>query len=285
MKKTKLFLPLLLFAILTIVFITGCSTNNREDYSFGGSTTLEPIFTTAIESFSPKGQDVKLSYDAQGSSAGIKGLQDGIYTLAGASRELKDEEKSEGIVSTPIAIDGIAIIINEDAGVSNLTLEQVANIFAGDIDNWSQVGGNDMEITVINRDEASGTRSAFKEMVLDSVLGRESDPQFVEEAIVTDSNGDMVVKAGSTPGGVGYCGFGYIEEAKNAGAVPVSIDEIEATEENVIDGKYPISRKLNIIHREDLAKDSIEAQFIDFLLSSDGQAIVEENGFIGLEEE
>lgn len=284
MKRFKMFLSL--FLILAIVFITGCSTEDeKKNYSFGGSTTLEPIITTAIESFNPESQDIKISYDAQGSSVGIKGLQDGIYTLAGASRELNEEEKGEGLVSIPIAIDGIAIIVNKEAGVSNLTLDQIASIFTGDVDNWSQVGGNDIEITVINRDEASGTRSAFKEMILDSVLGEESDPQFVEEAIVTDSNGDMVVKVGSTPGGVGYCGFAYIEEAKKSGAVAISVDGIEPTEKNVIDGQYPISRKLNIIHKEDLPKDSIEIQFIDFLLSSEGQSIVEESGFIALEEE
>lgn len=284
MKRFKMFLSL--FLILAIVFITGCSTEDeKKNYSFGGSTTLEPIITTAIESFNPESQDIKISYDAQGSSVGIKGLQDGIYTLAGASRKLNEEEKGEGLVSIPIAIDGIAIIVNKEAGVSNLTLDQIASIFTGDVDNWSQVGGNDIEITVINRDEASGTRSAFKEMILDNVLGEESDPQFVEEAIVTDSNGDMVVKVGSTPGGVGYCGFAYIEEAKKSGAVAISVDGIEPTEKNVIDGQYPISRKLNIIHKEDLPKDSIEIQFIDFLLSSEGQSIVEESGFIALEEE
>ena len=242
MGKSKLLLSLLIVSMLTLVFITGCSTSDGKNYSFGGSTTLEPIVTTAIESFSPDDQGVKLSYDAQGSSAGIKGLEDGIYTLAGVSRDLKDEERDGGLVSIPIAIDGIAIIINEDAGISNLTLEQVASIFTGDIDNWSDLGGNDMEIAVINRDDASGTRSACKEMVLDSVLGKDSDPQFVEKAIVTDSNGDMVVKAGSTPGGVGYCGFGYIEEAKKSGAVAVDIDSVEATEENVIEYRSTVYR-------------------------------------------
>ncbi|WP_129723185.1 phosphate ABC transporter substrate-binding protein [Xylanivirga thermophila] len=279
----KKYVTFLFVVILVTVSISGCSSGKEiGEYSFGGSTTLEPIITSAIEVFEQKHVGVKLSYDAQGSSAGIKGVTDGIYTLAGASRELNDDEKAEGLVEKAIALDGIAVIVNGETGIEDLTLSQVAEIFSGEIRNWKDIGGSDVPIVVINRDEASGTRSSFKELVLDKVFGKDKDTQFIAEGVVTDSNGDMVVKVGTTPGAIGYCGLGYINEAVTKGAIAIKIDGVEPTDENVLNNRFPIARKLNVVSKGELQGGSVEKQFVDFLLSEEGQGIISENGFIGL---
>ncbi|MBN2554130.1 MAG: phosphate ABC transporter substrate-binding protein [Spirochaetales bacterium] len=249
-------------------------------YAFGGSTTVLPIAEVAIEEFMDMHPGVELTYEGQGSSVGVQGVIDGVYALGGASRELKDKEMSAGAVATPIALDGIAVVVNGGVPVDNLSLGQVARIFTGEIRNWSAVGGPYKPIVVVNRDEASGTRAAFLELCLEEALG--DDVKFILDAITVESNGDMVTKVGATPDAIGYCGFGYIDRARNAGAKEISVDGSDPTVDNVLSGSYPISRKLNIVHKGALAEGSLEKAFVDFLLSPDGQAIVEDEGFIAL---
>lgn len=249
-------------------------------YAFGGSTTVLPIAEVAIEEFMDMHPGVQLTYEGQGSSVGVQGVIDGVYALGGASRELKDSEKSAGAMATPIALDGIAVVVNGGVPVDNLSLQQVADIFSGKIRNWSGVGGPNKPIVVVNRDEASGTRAAFLELCLEEALG--DDAKFILDAITVESNGDMVTKAGATPDAIGYCGFGYIDRARNAGAKKISVDGVDPTVDNVLSDSYPVSRKLNIVHKGALTEGSLEKAFVDFLLSADGQAIVEDEGFIAL---
>lgn len=249
-------------------------------YNFGGSTTVEPIALAAIEEFEELYPDAKISYDGTGSSTGIQGVLDGTYSLGAASRDVKEEEKQKGAVAIPVALDGIAVIVNESVDVTDLSLEQLAKIFTGEITNWKEVGGSDNPIVVVNRDEASGTRAAFAEMVLEEALGKDPEPVFIAEAITTDSNGDMITKVGTTPNAIGYCGFGYIEQVKDAGAKAISIDGVEPVIDAVVDGSYPISRYLYFVSNGELQEGTLEKEFIDFLLSDEGQSIVEDEGFI-----
>jgi len=251
------------------------------NYPMGGSTTVEPIAVSAIEAFAIKYPDAKLSYDSQGSSVGVQGVIDGVYALGGSSRELKDKEKEAGAVPHAVALDGIAVIVNESVLVDNLSLAQVAKIFTGEIKNWSQVGGANKPIVVVNRDEASGTRAAFLELVLEKVLGKEQS-KFIADAITVESNGDMVTKVGQTPDTIGYCGFGYIDKAKNMGAKTISVDGEDAEISAVLAGKYPVSRRLYMVSKGQLVEGTLEKTFVDFILSDEGQQIVEEAGFIAL---
>jgi phosphate transport system substrate-binding protein len=249
-------------------------------YAFGGSTTVLPIAEVAIEDFMDMHPGVELTYEGQGSSVGVQGVIDGVYSLGGASRELKDKEMSAGAIATPIALDGIAVVVNGGVPVDNLSIEQVAKIFTGEIHNWSAVGGPNKAIVVVNRDEASGTRAAFLELCLEKALG--DDAKYILDAITVESNGDMVTKVGATPDAIGYCGFGYIDKARNAGAKEISVEGVDPTVDAVLSGEYPVSRKLNIVHKGALKEGSLEKAFVDFLLSPDGQAIVEDEGFIAL---
>ena len=134
---------------------------------------------------------------------------------------------------------------------------------------------------MVNRDEASGTRATFTELVLDKIYGKKKG-KFLAQAIITESNGDMVTKVGSTPFTIGYCGFGYISKVKNAGGKPLSVNGSAPEVSNVVNGSYSISRKLFVVHKGDLKSGTIEKEFVDFLLSKEGQAIVKDEKFIPL---
>ena len=288
MKKSLYFVSI---ALLSLLVAAGAAFAGKEgskgegefagDYAMGGSTTVEPIIVTAIEAFADKYPSAKLSYDSQGSSVGVTGVIDGVYVLGGSSRELKDGEVDAGAAPTAIALDGIAVVVNESVPIDNLALDQVALIFAGEINNWSEVGGMDREIVVVNRDEASGTRAAFRELVLDKKYGKKKG-KFIADAITVESNGDMVTKVGQTPDTIGYCGFGYIDKAKNMGGKTISVDGGDPTVASVLTKEYPVSRSLYIVSMGDIESGSLSDAFVSFLLSDEGQQIVEEAGYISI---
>ncbi|MBN2324682.1 MAG: phosphate ABC transporter substrate-binding protein [Spirochaetes bacterium] len=288
MKKSFYVLPIALLSLLVAAGAVFAGSKEVEgdgkfagDYAMGGSTTVEPIVVSAIEAFAKKYPAAKISYDAQGSSVGVTGVVDGVYVLGGSSRELKDKEIDAGVVPTAIALDGIAVVVNDNVPIDNLSLEQVARIFAGEIRNWKEVSGPDREIVVVNRDEASGTRAAFSELVLEKNFGK-GKAKFIADAITTESNGDMVTKVGQTPDTIGYCGFGYIDKAKNIGGKTISVDGSDPTVANVLTKEYPVSRYLYVVSKGQIEPGSLNEAFVSFLLSDEGQQIVEETGYIAI---
>lgn len=280
MKKILIVMSLVL-AVLPL-FAGGAQERGAETRSFamGGSTTVEPIVRSAIEAYESVQPEYRLTYEAQGSSVGVQGALDGIYILGGASRDLKPGELDKGAVAIPIALDGLAVVANGNILVDSLSRNTIARIFIGAITSWSEIGGPDKPIIVVNRDEASGTRAAFKELVIQAEFGKEQG--FMKDAIVVESNGDMVTKVGATPDSIGFCGFGYIDKALSSGAKTLLIDGAEPTVDNVLSGIYPVSRRLNMIHKGDVQEGTFAADFLDFLLGDEGQAIVGEEGFIAL---
>ena len=213
------------------------------DYAFGGSTTVEPIVRAAAEAFQEMYPDVKISYDAPGSSAGVKGALAGTYSLGAASRSLKSSEVEAGAVPYAIAKDGVAVVVNKSTvPMDDISRDQIIAIYSGEVTNWSEIGGPDAEIVVFNRDEASGTRSCFADATV-----KKAKKDFTEKAAIVTSNGDMVAKVGSTPYAIGYCGFGYI--GKDAGTKATTVDGVVPTAENVLSGSYPVMRDLILITR------------------------------------
>ncbi|MBN2441963.1 MAG: phosphate ABC transporter substrate-binding protein [Spirochaetales bacterium] len=272
----------IVFAILVVscIFCIGCS-KQQKSYNFGGSTTVLPIIESAIEEFTKTHKDITISYEGQGSSVGVNGVIEGTYSLGGSSRDIKDSELEKGVKPIAIALDGLAVITNNQVPMDNLSLEQVADIFSGKLTKWSELGGPDESIIVINRDEASGTRATFAELVLDKIYGSKKG-SFIADAIISESNGDMVTKAGTTPYSIGYCGFGYIQGVRNAGGKAIAINGIAPEVSAVVNGNYPIARKLYVVHKGDLKPGTIEKEFVDFLLSDTGQGIVKDEKFIPL---
>lgn len=285
MKKSLLFVLLVLIAT-AFVFAGGQQESKSEpaaaeekeeglsgDYAFGGSTTVDPIITAAIEEWRDIHPDVHISYEGVGSSNGVKGVISGQYSLGAASREPKDSEKEQGVRGIHIALDAIAPVVNQDTvTISNVSVDQLAQIYAGEITNWSEVGGPDETIVVFNRDEASGTYETFEKKVL-------GDYEFRQDAGVVTSNGDMAAKVGATPFAIGYVGLGFVEEP---GLKAVNVDGVEPTIPNVYDESYPIWRFLNVVYHKDTGLGEVEAKFVQYLLGDVGQAIVEEEGFIAL---
>jgi len=206
-----------------------------------------------------------------------------VYSLAGSSRDLSPEEKAKGLVEIPIALDGLAVIVNRNVPVADISRRQIADIFNGSISNWKQVGGPDMAIIVVTRDESSGTRVAFGDLVMLKEYKKDNPlSAIMKDAVTVTSNGDMVTKVGQTPSAVGYCGEGFLDQAKSVGAIPVSVNGIVESTANVLNKSYPISRYLYFITKGELKAGTLEKAFVDFVLSPEGQAIVKQEGFIPL---
>jgi phosphate transport system substrate-binding protein len=233
---------------------------------------------SAIETYQKIHPEVTVGYEAPGSGAGIKGVIEGKYSLGASSRELTDAEKAQGVQTTAIAIDGVAVIVSGNIAIGNLSIEQAAKIFTGQISNWKDVGGLDAPIIIINRDEASGTRVSFLELCL--IPGAGKNAKFASNAIIVNSNGDMVQKTANTPNAVGYCGFGYIDGTRKSGAKEISIKGIAPVDANVYNHSYPFSRELYIVYKGELG--NVEKDFVNFLLSKDGQKIVKDQKFLPL---
>ena len=246
-------------------------------FTFGGSTTVQPIANVAIEQFVKANPGVKISYEGLGSGTGLKQLAEGTVTLAGSSRDLKKSELDAGLVPVAIARDALAVVVNKDIPVANLTKDQLAGIYAGTITNWKEVGGKDEAIAVVNRDETSGTFGAFKEIVLDP-----GKLAFTKNAIVAKENGEVAAKVASTPGAIGYVGLGFVDEVTKSGGKALSVNGVLPSVKTTLDDSYPLSRSLYLATKGQAKAGSVEKAFIDYILSARGKIIVKEAGFVPL---
>jgi len=240
--------------------------------TLAGSTTVQPLAEKFAEAFMAANAKVEITVQGGGSSVGVKAAADGTANIGMASRDVKDSEMTEfpDLNVFVIARDGIAIVVNEDVAVADLTIDQIKGIFGGTITNWKEVGGEDKAIIVVSREEGSGTRAAFEEMVLgDDVL-------ITDTAILQPSNGSVRTTVSTTPDSIGYLSFGYLDETTKA----VAVEGVEPTEENASDGSYPIVRPLNMITKG--APEGVVKAFLDYILSEEGQAIVSEEGYISV---
>jgi phosphate transport system substrate-binding protein len=238
-----------------------------------GSTTVLPIADKAAEAFMDANPGADIQVSGGGSSVGVQAVGEGTADIGMASRELKDAEKESypDLVQYVVAKDGIALIINNENPVESLTVEQVRQIYTGEITNWNEVGGSDAEIVVVGRDSASGTRASFEDLVMD-------DQEFVSTMLEKNSNGAVQQTIAGTPGAIGYVGLGYVDETVKGVKIDVDGTLIDPTVENVIAGTYPISRELNMFTYGEAT--GLAATFIEYILSEEGQAFVEDEGFV-----
>lgn len=207
-----------------------------------------------------------------GSSAGIEAVSNGTADIATSSRELTDEEASLELVSTVIAHDGIAVIANTENPIRGLTMAQLRDIYAGRITNWSEVGGPDLKILVVNRDEASGTREAFRSIVM-------GDVAFDRAAGVLPGTGQVRDVVSRTPGAIGYISIGFVDsDYADTQVRALPIDGVEATEASVESGAYPISRELYLFTNGDPRGDAYD--YISYLLSPDMEQVIRDAGYI-----
>ena len=241
--------------------------------SVAGSTTIQPIAEKCAEAFKSVRPDVQIDVQGGGSSVGVKSAGEGTVDVGMASREIKDSELDEfpELNIFVIAQDGIAIAVNPGVAVDGLTKDQVQEIFAGTITNWSEVGGPDKPIVVVSREEGSGTRGAFEEMV----MGKEGPP-IVDTAILLPSNGTVRTTVSTTDDSIAYLSFGYLDESVKA----LAIDGVEATVDNALSGEYPVVRPLNMMTQG--APSELVQAWLDFVLSAEGQQIVAEEGYLAV---
>lgn len=233
-----------------------------------GSTTIQPIAEVAAEEFHAKHPQDDVLVSGVGSSAGIENVSTGTSDIGTSSRELKDGELKLGLVDTPVAYDAIAVIVNPANPVSSLSKAQVKAIFEGTITNWSEVGGPDMTIGLVNRDEASGTREAFGKIVLD---GERFDPT----AVILPGTGQVRSVVAQEPRAVGYISLGFV----TADVKAIAIDNVEPSEASVVNGSYPVQRVLHMFTKGE--PTGLVKQFLDFVLSPDVQeSVVRDAGFI-----
>lgn len=242
------------------------------DVTVSGSTSVEKIGIALGDEFMALNPDVNFTYQGIGSSAGVKNANEAVTMLGTASRNIKDSEKEWGMTEVVLAYDGIAVIVNPaNAAVFDLTMEQVQKIYLGEITNWSQVGGKDIDIVVVSREAGSGTRGAFEELV-------DFEDQLVATALIMEGNGAVQAAVAADADAIGYVSFTYIDETVK----PVKIGGVEPTVENVLAATYPVSRPFNIVYHEANLSDAAKA-FLDFITTDDAKEIIAEKGGIPLE--
>ena len=249
----------------------GSASQDSNKVTVSGSTSVGPVVEILGEDFTAKNEGISVEVQQIGSSAGIKNAIEGTSQIGMASRDLKDEEKASGLKETQIAIDGIAVITNKNNEVKDLTLEQVKDIYTGKITNWKEVGGKDAPIVVVSREDGSGTRDGFQENV-----GFESE-ELTKDAQISDGSGNIKSIVEGNENSIGYISFGYVDDKVNS----LTIDGVELTVENVKDNKYAIARPFLLVNKEDKISEE-GTKFIEFILSEEGQKIVEDKGFISI---
>lgn len=266
-----------LFTILLSVFFV-CSFvgfSYAEDLRIDGSTTVLPIAQKAAEVFMKKNPDVRIYVSGSGSGTGIKALIDGTTNIATSSREAKDKEiasgKEKGVTLTAhkVALDGIVPVVHPSIKINNITLEQLRDIYNGKIKTWKELGGPDRPIAVVSRDTSSGTYEVWEEKVL---KGDKVRP----DALLVASNGQAVQTVAQNRYAIGYIGIGYVDKSVKV----IKVNGKTASAETVRDSSWPIARPLYMYTNGKPA--GTMGKFIDFMLSKEGQKIVNEVKYVSL---
>ena len=235
-----------------------------------GSTSMEKVVLTLNEQFMIDHPDVKASYDPTGSSTGIEAAKNGSADIGLASRALKDEEKEGGLTETIVALDGIAIIVNGENSVTDLSLEQIASIYTGEVTDWSEFGSEAGTIANIGRESGSGTRDGFE-----SITGTEDTCVLAQEL---NSTGAVIEAVRTTPGAIGYASLSAVEGQE--GITVLTVDGVAPSEATVLDGTYQIQRPFVFATRTDEALSDAAQAFFDWATSEDANSLIESAGAV-----
>lgn len=244
------------------------STELTGTVSTDGSTSMEKVIGALSESFMATNEGVTVNYNPTGSGSGITAVQEGTCDIGLSSRALKDEEKSAGLKETVLAYDGIAIIVHPDNPVSDLSVEQIAKLYTGEITNWKDVGGNDAEIVLIGREAGSGTRDGFE-----SITDTKDACQYRQELT---STGDVINTVSQNPDAIGYASLSAVGDSVKA----LTVGGVEATEATVKDGSYVVQRPFVLVTKEDTKLSPAAQAFFDYALSADAASIIAAAGAV-----
>lgn len=237
--------------------------------SLNGSTSMEKLANALREGFMTANPGVTVNVEFTGSGTGIQAAIDGTTDIGNSSRALKQEELEGGLVENIVAIDGIAVIINNNVATTDITSEQLAKIYTGEIKNWSEVGGADEPIVVVGRESGSGTRSAFEEL-----LDVEDKCDYAQEI---DSTGGVLSTVANTAGAIGYVSLDVIDDTVTV----MAIDGVVASEENIVAGTYLLSRPFVMATKGEVsAQNELVQAFFAYIESEEGQSIIKQVGLI-----
>ena len=277
----KKILAFALSAVMALALLAGCGNqtdnNSSNDtpaasvsgtVSTDGSTSMEKVIGALSESYMAANKDVTVNYNPTGSGAGITAVQEGTCDIGLSSRALKDEEKAAGLKETVLAYDGIAIIVHPDNPVSDLSIEQIAKLYTGEITNWKDVGGSDAEVVLIGREAASGTRDGFE-----SITGTKDKCQYRQELT---STGDVITAVSQNPDAIGYASLAAIKDSVKA----LSVDGVTPSETTVKDGSYQVQRPFVLVTVEGKALSAAAQSFFDYATSADAADIIAKAGAV-----
>lgn len=250
----------------------GSQTALSGTITLSGSTSMEKLANALKEDFMAKNPDVTVTVEFTGSGAGIEAVLNGTCDIGNSSRNLKDEEKTNGAVENIVAIDGIAVVVDPANTVTNLTKDQLISIYAGVTTNWSEVGGADAPIVVVGREAGSGTRGAFEEL-----LAVEDTCAYANEL---DSTGAVMAKVASTPGAIGYVSLDVVDDS----VIAVALEGVDATADNIKAGSYFLSRPFVMATKGEISEQSelVQAWF-EYVMGTEGQTVAAQVGLITVE--
>ena len=287
MKKT---LALILTLALSLAVLTGCGSKTETpadtntdsnaqteapaalsgSVSTNGSTSMEKVIGALSEQFMADNSGVTVTYDPTGSGAGIEAASNGSADIGLASRALKDEEKGGGLTETIVALDGIAVIVNADSKVADLTVEQIGKIFTGEITDWSEVGGDAGTISCIGREAGSGTRDGF-ESITDTKDACKLDQELT-------STGGVIEAVAGNPNAIGYASLSAVEGKNTVKAVTVG--GVACTEETVLNGSYAIQRPFVLVTKTGETLSPAAQAFFDYATSSAASQLIKAAGAV-----
>lgn len=267
----KKLVSLILTALMALTLFAACGkTPDTEggSVSTDGSTSMEQVIMSLSESFQNENGDITVTYNPTGSGSGIAAVSEGRCDIGLASRSLKDEEKAAGLKETVLALDGIAIVVNPENKVSDLSLEQLAKIYTGEITNWKELGGDDAEIVLIGREAGSGTRDGFE-----SITGTESKCKYRQELT---STGDVITTVAGNPNAIGYASLASVKDSVKA----LSIGGVAPTEETISDGSYAVQRPFILVTKEGVELSAAAQRFFDYATSAEAAAVISAAGAV-----
>ena len=237
----------------------------------GGSTSMKNVIAALTEGFAEVEPGVTVSYDPTGSGAGITGATDKTLDIGLSSRALKDDEKAD-VEGTTIALDGIAIIVNNASKVEDLTVDQLKQMFTGEITNWSEVGGDDGEIVLIGREAGSGTRDGFE-----SIVDVKDSCKYAQELTAT---GAVISAVEANPLAIGYASLSAVGDTVKM----VTVGGVECSEETVKDGSYEVQRPFVFVTNKSVTLSEQAQAFFDFATSADAADLIRTAGAVPVNE-
>ena len=271
----KKMIGIMMTVVLMAAVLSGCGSSPQQaaglngSVSTNGSTSMDKVVGILSEQFMNDNPDVTVTYDATGSGTGIEAVANGTCDIGLASRPLKEEEKAKGLSQTTIALDGIAIIVNENCPVEDLSVEQIASVFTGKINDWEELGGNG-EIVCIGREAGSGTRDGFESMT------KTTDKCALKQELT--STGAVITAVQNNQNAIGYASLAAAEG--QAGIKILAVGGVPCSADNITNGSYAIQRPFNLITRDDGTLSEAAQAFFDYMVSAEAAQLITEAGAV-----